>query len=495
MSTVSKMRELLDAEYLAEEAALREKLQAEKQARAEAEKLLAARKAEEEATREQREAEAAAAERARWKVDEEESAKEVARMKAEFKARMEPKKKAEPVKIEEIPTIVLDLGSDTIKAGYAGEDAPRVVTSSVVGRVRGEHFMDLEKHAHITKDVYCGDEVWAHKDVLSIKRVIRNGIVQDWKDFPFLLEHVLFEELKVDGDNLRHYPVLITEPPLNPRGQREKLMKMLFDTYEFAAMYVANTSSLAMYATGQVTGIVIESGYDVSSSCCVFEGSVIPDSLARIEIAGRELDTYLIRLLNERGYRFNEQSIIDSFIARDIKETLGEVCSDSGPALEEAKREAPPEDYDTAANGNNLLPGYDKKRFPDHLTIGEERFQCPEALFNPNVYVGKDLMLPGLHKMVEKSVSALGIDLVKAMYANVVLAGGTSMLTGMAERVRGELSAMVPGTVEVTVHEPPQRHLAAWVGGSILASAKHFGFHWVSREEYLEYGLELAHTV
>ena len=103
--------------------------------------------------------------------------------------------------------------------------------------------------------------------------------------------------------------------------------------------------------------------------------------------------------------------------------------------------------------------------------------------------------VPGVRRMVEKSVSALGIDLVKAMYANVVLAGGTSMLTGMAERVRGELSAMVPGTVEVTVHEPPQRHLAAWVGGSILASAKHFGFHWVSREEYLEYGLELAHTV
>lgn len=347
---------------------------------------------------------------------------------------MEPKKKAEPLELKSIPTIVLDLGSDTIKAGYAGEDvrgrssrspdlaaarahcgvclviprlthftsgsaqAPRVVTSAVVGRVRGEHFMDLEKHAHITKDVYCGDEAWAHKDVLNIKRVIRNGVVQDWKDFPFLLEHVLFEELKVDGEQLHHYPVLITEPPLNPRGQREKLMQMLFDTYEFAAMYVANTSSLAMYSTGHVTGIVVECGYDVSSSCCVFEGDVIPNSLARIEIAGRELDTYLIRLLNERGYRFNEQSTIDNFIARDIKETVCEVCSDSGPALEEAKRDAPPEDYDTASNGNDLLPGYEKKQFPDRLSIGEERFQCPEALFNPTVYVGKDLMLPGIHK-------------------------------------------------------------------------------------------------
>eukprot|EP00035_Acanthoeca_spectabilis_P039315 m.61128 g.61128 ORF g.61128 m.61128 type:complete len:121 (-) comp9542_c0_seq2:1113-1475(-) len=98
-------------------------------------------------------------------------------------------------------------------------------------------------------------------------------------------------------------------------------------------------------------------------------------------------------------------------------------------------------------------------------------------------------------RMVEKSVSALGMDLVKPMYSNVVLAGGSSLLTGLPERVRTELKALVPPTVNVVVQEPEQRHLAAWIGGSILASAKQFNFHWVSREEYLEYGLELAHTV
>ena len=65
------------------------------------------------------------------------------------------------------------------------------------------------------------------------------------------------------------------------------------------------------------------------------------------------------------------------------------------------------------------------------------------------------------------------------------------MLTGFPHRLETELKATA--AVPVTVNAPEQRHIAVWAGGSVLAMAKTFNFHWVSREEYDEYGLELAH--
>lgn len=443
------------------------------------------------ATEKERKAEAARLEREKWKVDEEAQGAEVAAMKAAFRKKVEPKKAAKKVEIKDIPTVVIDLGSSTIKVGYAGQDAPLQVVSAVVGHVRGEHFMDLEKHAHVDKDVYVGDEVWAFRDVLQVKRVIKNGVVQNWADFELLLKHILHEDMGLPAD-LHEYPVLLTEPPLNPKANRETLMKCMFETFNFAAVYVANTATMSLYSTGAVTGIVIECGYDVSTSVAVFEGEPIPNSLRRLDVAGKELDNYMIRLLNMRGYRFNELRAIDQFLIRDIKESLCEVASDAA-ALAEAKAEAPEEEYNTASNGNDMLPGYEKKAVPDVLSIGNERFDCPEALFNPGPITGKDLLVPGLQKMVQQTAEAVAMDLVKPLYANVLLSGGTTMLTGIVHRLEEELKAIVPPTVTVNVKAPPQRHIAVWAGGSVLAMAKSFNFHWVSREEYDEYGCELAH--
>ena len=182
--------------------------------------------------------------------------------------------------------------------------------------------------------------------------------------------------------------------------------------------------------------------------------------------------------------------MLDNFIIRDIKESICEVAADAA-GLADAKANAPEEEYDTASNGNDMLPGFESKKFPDTLTVGTERFEVAEALFNPNAYLGRDLMVPGIQKMVQQTIAAVAIDLVAPLYSNVVLAGGTTMLPGFGERLKHDLSQ--GASVPVTVATPQQRHVAAWAGASVLAMAKHFNFHWVSKEEYEQYGLDLAH--
>lgn len=98
------------------------------------------------------------------------------------------------------------------------------------------------------------------------------------------------------------------------------------------------------------------------------------------------------------------------------------------------------------------------------------------------------------HRMVLDTVKKVPIDHVRAMYANVVLSGGTTLIKGFKNRLLAELKAKLPSNVEIVIKEPLNRHLSAWVGASVLASAKTFNFYWVSREEYDKYGTALVHA-
>lgn len=209
--------------------------------------------------------------------------------------------------------------------------------------------------------------------------MVKNGVVQDWADFVALLRHLFFVEMKLTPARLAEHPVMLLEPPLNPKANRERLLQCVFDNFPVPAVFVANTATLGLYATGTVTGVLVECGYDVSLSVAIYEGEVLPGSLRRLDVAGRDLDQYLSRcgyarrreervlalaawrgvarpwgnlgnffrshplrgpgaarllpapfsaasLLNLRGYRFNELNALDSFVIRDIKESLCRVA-------------------------------------------------------------------------------------------------------------------------------------------------------------------------
>ena len=128
-----------------------------------------------------------------------------------------------------------------------------------------------------------------------MQRVVKNGVVQDWDDFVVLLKHLFFVEMKLTPEKLAEHPVLFVEPPLNPKANREKLMQALFDNFPVPAVFVANTATLGLYATGTVSGVLLELGYDVAVSVAIFESEVIPGSLQRLDVAGRDLDVYLTR--------------------------------------------------------------------------------------------------------------------------------------------------------------------------------------------------------
>ncbi|XP_053561879.1 actin, clone 302-like [Bombina bombina] len=369
-------------------------------------------------------------------------------------------------KILDLPAVIFDNGSGSCKAGLAGDNSPRSVITAIVGHCNINSSMVGADHT----PYYVGEEAQVKRGILNLNYPIEHGIVTSWDDMEKIWRYMYDCELHLKSSER---PVLLTEPALNPLKNREMMAEIMFETFNVPAMYVAVQATLALYADGRTTGIVLDIGDGVTHVVPIYDGYCLPHAVSRVNVAGRDITEHFMRLLLECGHSF--VTTAEREIVKDMKEKLCYVALD--PNLE-MKRKC-----------EEIMKEYE---LPDGkiITVGNQRFRATEIMFTP-ANIG--LETPGVHKMIFNSIMKCGIDIRKALYLNIVLSGGSTLFQGFDERLLKEMQLQLPIDLPVGIRAPPERTYSVWIGASILTCIKSFRKMWITAPDFKEYGPSVVH--
>jgi len=368
-----------------------------------------------------------------------------------------------------------------VKCGFAGQNFPTAIFPAMIGRpiMRAEEKVgDVE-----LKDIMVGEEAAELRTMLELKYPMENGIIVNWEDMFHLWDYTFYEKLKI---NPKECKVLLTEPAQNPKNNRIKMVQAMFERYGFQAVYVAIQAVLTLYGQGIQTGVVVDSGDGVTHIVPIYEGFALPHLTRRLDIAGRDITRYLIKLLLLKGYPFN--STADFETIRQMKEKLCYVGYDLN--LE----------HKLAIETTVLVENY---TLPDGrvIKVSNERFEAPEALFQPHLV---DVESMGVAELLFNTIQSGDIDIRSELYKHIVLSGGSSMYPGLPSRLEKEVKQLYLEKVlngdtsrlskfKIKVEDPPTRKHLVFIGGAVLAEIyKDRPEFWITKQEIDENGIEKA---
>merc|ERR1740138_1071092 len=172
-------------------------------------------------------------------------------------------------------------------------------------------------------DCYIGDDCQAKRGILKIQYPVEHGIVQDWDDMERIWHHTFFHRLRAEP---QEHAVMLTEAALNPKANRERMTQIMFETFYVPALYVSTQAVLSLYASGRTTGMVCDCGDGVTHIVPIYEGYMMPHAVKRLNLAGRDLTEYLMKLMSERGNAMTTTA--EREIVRDIKEKVCYIAED-----------------------------------------------------------------------------------------------------------------------------------------------------------------------
>uniref|UniRef100_A0A3Q3GZX7 Actin-like 6A n=1 Tax=Labrus bergylta TaxID=56723 RepID=A0A3Q3GZX7_9LABR len=391
---------------------------------------------------------------------------------------------------DEVGALVFDIGSYSVRAGYAGEDCPKADFPTVIGVT-----LDREDGNKQSGTTYYIDtnQLRVPRENMEVMSPLKNGMIEDWDSFQAILDHTYKMHFKSEPSL---HPVLMSEASWNTRAKREKLTELMFEHYNIPAFFLCKSAVLSAFANGRSTGLVLDSGATHTTAIPVHDGYVLQQGEQISKYYIYDLSWYsrqLFAVTSQDGVREGSpaswkkkeklpqvtrswHNYMCNCVIQDFQASVLQV-SDS-PYDEQVAAQMPTVHYE-------LPNGY-------NCDFGAERLKIPEGLFDPSNAKGLsgNTML-GVGHVVTTSVGMCDIDIRPGLYGSVVVTGGNTLIQGFTDRLNRELSQKTPPSMRLKLianNTTVERRFSAWIGGSILASLGTFQQMWISKQEYEEGG-------
>lgn len=380
------------------------------------------------------------------------------------------------------PAFVVDVGSDTLKAGFTSEAAPSVLFPSLVPRKFPVGFRDATSlYVPPSTDTLKLFDIAEPSEVnnYSWRAAVEHGIHTDWDSFEELLNVAFYRCARIAPEEHR---VMLVDKVVGPKANREKQVQIMFETFIVQELVVCLQIQAALTGRGLMTGVGVDSGYSVTQIMPTYEGSSVYSGFVNVGLGGLNVTKQMQQLLSERE---GVNGVTTTWWnARQYKENHAYVAPD---LISELKKREP---------GQVVAQ---KTRLPDgqEVVMGTERFECAEILFNPTL-VNREHS--GLANAVADSVMKLDVELKKDLLNNIVLMGGNTMLKGFQERMQKEMELRFP-LEKTNVIAPEDRDILTFKGCQVIneiaqtnALAGNVSAQGImTKEEYDESGPSLVH--
>ncbi|EIN10671.1 actin-like protein Arp4p [Punctularia strigosozonata HHB-11173 SS5] len=419
---------------------------------------------------------------------------------------------------DEVSAVVLDIGSSSLRAGYAGDDAPKAIIPTSYGYLPTTTDHDVEMSngdgaASAPDPTFSkifvgqlGPSVW--RPGMEVGNPLVDGLIKDFNPIPHLISHAFKDVMRCD---IAEHPVLVTEPAWNTQENRERMAEIIFEEFSAPAFYIANTGVLNAFAAGKGSALVVDVGKSQASVTPVVDGFVlrkgmqhsalpqlvhahakhilisdIPNGRPPIQLFPHQLilNKQPVEPGNAPRFTLREDRVAQTtsswkawYEAREVEEWIQSVagCMDQG-WNDHAAAARPPRQYE-------FPTGFSTYFGAERFTVGEMFFRHSPQLAAQNPNLPKTI--PAL---VSSSLANCDPDMRQILLANVVVTGGGSLFAGFNERLTNELTTHFANVKIHAPGNPIERRYGGWLGGSILASLGTFHQLWISKEEWQEHG-------
>ena len=363
--------------------------------------------------------------------------------------------------------IIVDLGSSEIKAGFSGEESPKIHSPNYIGELKNKKKLEENQ-----KRQYISDECDKFAGNLNLHFPIEHGVFKNTEDIHLIFNYI-FSKLGLNEETIKEHQILISEPLHNQDSNREKISEILFEKIGVQGLIFGSQPLLSLFSTSYTTGVILESGDAITQSCVSYEGYLIPSSCFRYDYGGRDVTNALKILLDKNNYNLNCNSFTDMKIFKNIKEKQ---------CYLKINQEVGKYDDFNSVESEFILPD------GNICLLKDEKIIAPEILFNNRLNCSE---YPPFHEILFNSISKADINIKNKLYSTVVLSGGNTLFRGMEEKTRNSLKQLAPKHIEIKIRMNRNPQLSCWNGGNVVSSLNTFKKMIVTQNDWKEHGKKI----